>query len=320
MNLTDLLPAYSEHLRNTAARNTAISYVCHVRYYLRTLPYDATLSDLSARALAAFISRLGDNHRPRTVAVHLAALRSFCDFLVGTGAISVNPAAKIKAPRLDLPRRETPTAAQVWAMFDATDRIHHAYRRHLARAVVSVLAYGALRRSELLALHLGDVDMAADCLYVRHGKGNRARIVHPGAECMRAIEDYLRLRPDCHLTHLFLLRKGFYVGDDGLRTLLCEIAAIAGLPGCKALLPHGLRHFCATNLLRNGADIEDIREFLGHADVTVTAVYLHSGMDRMRNVVAAMTTIPRPTPPPDPHPAPPAPPRSPLRLVDGAAS
>lgn len=315
--LLDLFDSYSEYLRPIRSQRTRYGYVARARAFVKTLTTD---SEFTETAVRLYISRMGDRCRPSSQCSALAAIRSFAEWLVECGHIPANPTDKIKAPKLDAPHRETPTEAQVEQMMDACDRIRHPYRRALATAVVYTFAMSAVRRSELIALRTGDIDLKEGAIYVRHGKGDKARTVRPGEACMEALSHYLCLRAAVEDDRLWMVRKGYLMGDEGLRTLLRDVAAIAGLRDVDAILPHGMRHACATRLLRNGADIEDVREFLGHSDVGTTQIYLHSPTDRMREV--AKLTDPRKRKDAPPPPSPPDPPsaradRPTLRLISG---
>jgi site-specific recombinase XerD len=286
--LIEALPAFSAYLATTCAKATRYSYTSRARSYLRTLQGDAQFTTANVRA---YLRALGDAHRPATVHSALAAIHKFGAFLLEQKLLPANPADGIRSPRPDRPLRETPAETEVTALMDACERIRHPYRRSLARAVVYTLVMSALRRSELLALSLTDVDLDAGTLYVRHGKGDRARVVSPGPACIEALRAYQALRPPCPRDRLFLLRKGFVLGDQGLRVLLRDLFAIAGCPGCRALLPHGLRHACATRLRAKNVELEEIKEFLGHSDVNTTILYLHRPAERARQI--AELTDPR---------------------------
>ena len=137
-------------------------------------------------------------------------------------------------------------------------------------------------------------------LDVRHGKGDRQRRVKLGAAATRAIVRWDRERArvfgaPADDAPLFITlgtrrRDGTYTraggrcGQGVLSELLKRLGAAAELPQ-ELRHPHALRHTCATELLRAGATIADVRVFLGHASVKTTSVYLASGEDRQEHVV-----------------------------------
>jgi site-specific recombinase XerD len=158
-------------------------------------------------------------------------------------------------------------------------------------------------------LKIADIDFANKLIEVRHGKGERARSVNAGAKCFKALAAYLETRPDCQETRVFLVRKNVALANDGLRTLLHEVMQAALIPTtCKAVLPHGFRHNCASAMHRNGCDMTRLMSFLGHGHQSTTEIYLHVDAESMKEVgeyTERKTVAP---PPPDP-PTPTTPPQ-----------
>jgi integrase/recombinase XerC len=283
------------------------NYVTKCRAFLRWLGPDPQPSEFTTAAISAFIAGLeGIERRPRTVRSYLTSLRAFGKWLVQTGKVAENPGAAVKAPKLDRPRRKVPTHQDILSMLDAASHMQTEARTRLALAVVATLVYSGARRQELLNLCVDDIDFEQGLIHIRHGKGDKPRDVAPHPDCFAALASYLDGREEVSSSRLFILR-GRPMADDGLRSLLRQILAVARLAGNKALLPHGLRHAVATRLHRAGAELDVIREFLGHSSITTTSLYLHSGPERIKEI-APLTAIPAPPPPgpaaPDPAPSP----------------
>ena len=322
--LTDHLTEFSDYLRATKSPMTRRTYLCRVGRYLATLAGDSEFTTLSVRA---YKDKLGETLRPRAVASHVAALRAFSRWLVETGRLPADPTTGVKTPKLDDPQRDTPTDDDIADLFDNLHRIARPYRRALAYAVLSVLAYAGIRRGELLALKISDIDIKRSLLHVRHGKGDKPRVVPIGAECRDAIAAYLAVRPAGTATKsaaspraaeaLWLWRAGVALGDQGLQALLREIFVAAGRNSndCKALLPHGLRHAFATRMYEGCKDLVKVGGYLGHADPSTTANYVHTKVDSLREIVQYSAL--RRTESPAPEPPPPAD-RPVLRLVSSA--
>src|ERR1019366_107998 len=283
--LIEQLHDFGEYLREHNARTTHYSYVSRVRTYLRSLPTDDQFTEHHVRA---YISHMADTLRPSTCCIMLCAINKFAIYLVDQGLIPANPAEKVKPPKPDSPRRETPNKTEVTALMDACERIRHPYRAALARAVIFTLVMSGLRRAEVLALRIPDIDISDGAIYVRHGKGDKARTVRPPVACITALSDYLSVRPTCRTNHVFLLKQGSYMADQGLRILLRDLFSIAGMPMSRALLPHGLRHAFATRLRENGVSLEEIRDILGHSDLNTTILYLHRPTERAREIAELM--------------------------------
>ena len=129
-----------------------------------------------------------------------------------------------------------------------------------------------LRASEFVALNNGDVDIGTGKVVVRHGKGNKTRVVFLGAKARRSLLRYLRQKT----THnpadpLWVGRAGERLMYAGLRQILRRKAAAAGVP-CPS--PHGFRRSFALFSLRSGMNVYALQKLMGHSDLTVLQRYL----------------------------------------------
>ncbi len=151
-------------------------------------------------------------------------------------------------------------------------------------AIISVLAYTGIRVGELCRLNLEDVDIDEDVVRVRHGKGDKDRIVIMTEECAASVRDYLRIRPVNSLENdaLFISRKMSRIDPSTVQRMVKTVAVRAGIT--KTVTPHVLRHTFATSILRNGASIRFIQELLGHSSVATTQIYTHIDDNAMREL------------------------------------
>lgn len=149
------------------------------------------------------------------------------------------------------------------------------------RAVLELFYSSGLRRAELSALDLSDVDLSARLVFVRCGKGGKARVVPLGQSAESAIARYLKeSRPyllNNPSTALFLgargLGRGKRLKGSGLGDLVKQAARAAGIE--RRVTTHTLRHSFATHLLRGGAGIRHVQEMLGHSRIDTTEIYTH---------------------------------------------
>lgn len=147
------------------------------------------------------------------------------------------------------------------------------------------LGYGCgLRVSELIGLRVNQ--LGAETLRVI-GKGDKERIVPIGRKAREAVEAWLVLRPDNGETEgrLLVSRKGRPLTRAGAALIVGECARRVGLANVS---PHTLRHSFATHLLEGGADLESIREMLGHAAISTTGLYLHCTVEHLRGTIALL--------------------------------
>lgn len=281
-----LIARYREAMRARGLSRAGMKTWCAwLRTYQRFAGSDSDLRDFHIDPLKSWLLALSNRGlRPRTRRSAIAALRSFGDWLVREGMLATNPALGLVPPKLDAARRELCTDDEVRALLDACDRLASLRRAALGRCVMQILACAALRRCELLALQVGDVNQSDQSITVRSGKGAKARTLFPHPDCLASVRVWMRERGECRHAFLLDFDHSRRLGDQGLRSLLEEIKAAAGLRGARNVLPHSIRHNCASRLLARHVDLESIRVFLGHSDISTTAVYLHTSEQRLRAI------------------------------------
>jgi len=222
-----------------------------------------------------------------SIARKLSALRSFFRFLEREGAVEVNPAAELSAPRF---RRHLPSYLPVDDAFRLLERPRADGLLGLRdRAVLEILYSCGLRVSEAESLDLSSVRQG-DRLVSVVGKGNKERILPIGRTALQALARYLdaagplrkRLGKDGPDAPLFLNRGGGRLTARSIRRLVKRYAGEIGLPG--DISPHSVRHSFATHMMDGGADLRAVQELLGHASLSTTQIYAHVSLDRLMEV------------------------------------
>jgi len=140
----------------------------------------------------------------------------------------------------------------------------------LENACFFVLAHTGLRTSECIDLQCQDLDLDAGRLTVRHGKGQRDRVVYLSDTARQAIQRYLANTSPCPTAPLWVRPAGQPITDDWLRHHIAALGQAAGTPGVS---PHRLRHTLATRLLNADMDITRIQKLLGHELIATTMIY-----------------------------------------------
>jgi site-specific recombinase XerD len=300
MRLRDALADYLNALRyeQGLSPNTVDTYRPRLRAFFDWLAEngcpDPTPGDFTTAACRRYVYHLcGRENRPRTVRACFDALRSFARFLTDAGALTENPTTTIALPKLDAAIRREVTDAEVAALFDACDRQRTLRLVALSRAVLAVMAYGGLRRDEVCNLHVDDVNLTDGSVLVRSGKGRKSRKVFLCADGVDALRGWLSQREKAtRHDYLFSVDVRRRLHHRGLAALMETLKAAARMRDQRTLTPHCLRHWAATNALRNGMNLRDVQAHLGHSSVTVTANYLHANEERLRSVseLTAMRT------------------------------
>jgi site-specific recombinase XerD len=203
-----------------------------------------------------------------------STIREFCGWLAERGKVLVNPARDLPLPddgELDLPPAPL-SEEEVAQLFEALPRRSAADLRN--RLHLELLYGCALRVSESLHLDVSDLDLRARTVHVRNGKMGKDRLMPMMRGVHTAAKDYLSVRRDL-LTgpdHGALL-----LGPSGQRVVMVTfqqwLRRVGKGLGLR-LHPHLLRHSIAVHLLRGGADIRHVQEFLGHACLETTKIYL----------------------------------------------
>jgi integrase/recombinase XerD len=283
----DALRLFLEYLavEKGLAPNTLQSYERDLRKLADRLKAGRTpLARVTEDVLAGFLrdqSRSGLSARSQARLV--SALRSFFRFLVLSGLVKRDPAARLTTPSTWLSLPKFLTVEEVEALLQAPDPAKPAGVRD--RAMLEVLYGAGLRVSELAALKAAEVNLG-DGFLVCRGKGGKERIVPLGRSAAAAVGRWLaEARPLVDADgreELFLSRRGRPFTRQGVWKLLRKHAAKAGL--AAKVYPHVLRHTFATHLLERGADLRAVQLMLGHSQITTTQIYTHVSRERLRRV------------------------------------
>jgi integrase/recombinase XerD len=224
-----------------------------------------------------------------TQANRLAAVRKFFSWLLSEQQIAYNPASTLQLPKQPqrLPRGIL-TRAEARRLIEATPTTKPRDIRD--RAILETLYATGIRRAELLALTIYDVDLQTATLRIEHGKGNTKRVVPLTQSAIVALKLYLEkarslFAHEAGQVRLFVSsRSGGPLDDDDIVRIVAKASTRAGIR--KHVTPHTLRHTCATHLLKGRADIRQIQKLLGHRRLSSTEVYTRVELTDLHEVIA----------------------------------
>ena len=241
--------------------------------------------------------------KPRTVHLHMSALSGYCRFLVKEGALASNPVKAVKRPKMEkrLPEYFTESALEgyleesehaesadelaVLLSSDPESRLaRELYNRRLRRLIVSLLYGTGIRRAELIGLRRQSVDSGRQTLRVK-GKGDKMREIPLIPSLIQEISLYLQTVSFMvgelpASAPLMVTEKGNPLYPEYVDRAVKRELDGYGITGRKS--PHVLRHSLATALLQEGADLNSIKEMLGHANLAATEVYTHNSVARLK--------------------------------------
>ncbi len=290
--IEQLTADFGRHLQveRSLSPHTVRNYLSDVRQlveFLNSRTPRVSLEAMTYQDLRAFLAARHTINRKTSVARKLAALRTFCNFLVRRGVLSHNLAALAPTPKLDQPLPKFLTIDEVFHLLEQTAGQTVLDMRD--RAILELFYSGGLRVAELVGLNLEDLDLTQHLARVR-GKGGKERLVMVGSQAFQALSLYLQVRrelltPDSPASGreaVFLNYLGGRLTTRSVARLVEKWALKAGLS--QPLSPHGLRHTFATHLLEGKADLRAVQEMLGHAQLSTTQKYLHTNLDYLMEV------------------------------------
>jgi len=264
---------------------TYTSAVGNLADFLAGAGMPTSVSAIRREHVEAFITDLLERRAPATAHNRFRGCQAFFTWLESEGEVRVSPMARMKPPRLPeapVPVLREPELRKLLEVC-AKDRTFAGRRDE---AILSLLIDTGIRRAELLGIRLADVDLDQGLVKVT-GKGDRTRLVAPGAATVQAIDRYLRARAryvdlrhrerrasaDTGQEAVWLGRKG-PLGPTGLATLLRSRARQAGLP--VRLYPHLLRHTYAHHAAASGMSETDLMTLAGWKSRAMLARYAAS--------------------------------------------
>ena len=314
MNLVSAYIAYLRNVRRYSERTVCI-YEEALNGYVDVMAEgevsdEEVVASLNVSQLRQYVAYLMEERSfsPKTVNLHMSALSSFCRFLMKEEYLKSNPAHSVKKPHVEkrIPefyRLEAMEKYFAGAWKDLKDMDYGLddfiddpssknseiyYGKLLAILLVSFLYSTGMRRSELIGLKLENLDFGRKVVKVT-GKGNKMREIPLVASLYEEILLYLKavealtgdkrsLKEPLLITYSGKPLYPVYVD----RVIKSELGNVEGITGRRS--PHVLRHSIATELMNDGADLNSIKEMLGHSSLATTQVYTHSSFARLKDI------------------------------------
>ena len=219
----------------------------------------------------------------RTVARHMAVLRTFFRFLVREGDLKRNPAGALRSPKLEKRLPLILDEKEVSRLLDSPGDDASGLRD---RAILETLYSTGMRVSELVGLNIESVDFIGGVCRVL-GKGAKERLCPIGGCALRAMRRYLDQRGAVDKKKekaLFLNHSPNKAGSRLTTRSVCRVLEKYIGQTCRkeSISPHTLRHSFATHLLDRGADLRSVQELLGHQNLSTTQVYTHVSAKRLK--------------------------------------
>ncbi len=277
--MQDYILDFESYLKNVkkVSKNTLESYLRDIGQFsaycsLNSVGSVSDITDDTVSKYFEYLSVLGKSEA--TVSRNAASLRGYFIYLLTKGYINENPitAVKIKSAQKKLP--EILTGKEVLKLLAQPSG--NDYKSVRDKAMLELLYATGIKVSELIELSVDELNVQIGILNLQSSKNSRIVPIYPAA--IKTLTNYiLNVRPaiisNPEEERLFANMNGEPLSRQGFWKIVKHYAEMAKID--KDITPHTLRHSFATHLLENGADIKDIKEMLGHSDISTTQMYAH---------------------------------------------
>ncbi len=221
---------------------------------------------------------------PRSINRKLSTLKTYFKFLKRRKEIQENPMLKVIAPKVG---KRLPVVVKEIELENLFEKINfgEGYAAVRDEMVMEMLYSTGMRRSELINLTPNDLDFFNNQVKVL-GKGNKERLIPFARPLADRLKNYLDIRNDefglSSTESLFLTEKGKEMYPKLVYNLVKKY--LSQITTVEQRSPHVLRHSFATHLSNNGADLNAIKELLGHSSLAATQVYTHNSIEKLKKV------------------------------------
>jgi integrase/recombinase XerC len=214
----------------------------------------------------------------------VSSLRSFFKYHLKTGSLEVTPMANVISPKVSKRLPVFVKEAETKQLMDTLNESTEDWKTLNAKMLITLFYSTGMRLSELINLKEKQLDPGRSQIKVL-GKGNKERIIPVSKEMVKTIEVYRQLKKrEFEKTEdsLLVTEKGKKLYPKYAYLLVNHYLGLAGTLDKKS--PHVLRHTFATHLLNGGADLNAVKELLGHSSLASTQIYTHNSIEKLRNV------------------------------------
>jgi integrase/recombinase XerC len=230
------------------------------------------------------VKMVNDNISNRTINRKISSLKSFYKFLIKTDTIISSPLIA-HSPLKQSKKIQVPFSKEEINTLLDNDYFNKDYNGTLKKTIILFFYYTGVRRIELISLKSSNVNLELSTLKVL-GKRNKERIIPILPKLKKSINYYQELKSksfkNLDLDLLFISKDGKQLSEKFVYRTVNEYFNLVSPKVKKA--PHVLRHSFATHLINEGADINSVKELLGHASLSATQVYSHTSMERIKEV------------------------------------
>ncbi|MFT6815201.1 MAG: integrase/recombinase XerC [Sphingobacteriales bacterium] len=283
LNYIELEKRYSKHT-STAYKSDLEQFFAYADEHFEC----KTPSDVNHQVIRSYIVQLiEDDNSARTVNRKISTIKSFYNYLRRNNKIENNPTAKVVSPKVKKSLPVFIDEKEVDQLIEG-DLFEDTFEGWRDRVIMEFLYGTGIRLSELINIKPNDIDKSASVVKVL-GKRSKERIIPIHTELMNTIVNYEKIKDSEFDTNGHTMDLWFVISKKGKKTYPKLVYRVVNrylqvITTVTKKSPHVLRHTFATHLLNKGADLNAIKELLGHASLAATQVYTHNSVEKLKSV------------------------------------
>ena len=235
--------------------------------------------DVSFKLIRNWISYLLENNLKSTsVNRKISSLKSYYKFLLVSNYVDTNPTLKLISPKSSKRLPVFVEKDNMDSLFDK-DFFEDSYEGKRDKLIIELFYFTGMRLSELINIKTSDIDKVNSQIKVI-GKRNKERLIPITFNTLKDLNEFI---------NFYEIENFLFAEGNGKKLYSKKVYRIvnkylAKISSIKKKSPHVLRHSFATHMLNNGADINAIKEILGHANLSATQIYTHNSIKKLKNV------------------------------------
>lgn len=282
------LQAFLDYLKfeKRYSQHTLISYQNDLEQFFAYLAsqFDAPPVDkITAMFVRSWLAEMKEEEiSSKTINRKISSLKSFFKYEMKTGGLTQTPMATVTAPKIS---KRLPVFVEQKDMATLFDYVEFSddWKGRTERLVLRLFYSTGMRLSELIHLKESQLDPSHSQVKVL-GKGNKERIIPISPQLVEDLQQYVFDKPvkDPGIHTLFISEKGKTLQPRSVYSFVK--GHLAQVTTIQKKSPHILRHSFATHLMNNGADLNAVKELLGHSSLAATQVYTHNTIEKLKDV------------------------------------
>lgn len=286
----ELIEKYLRYLRyeKNYSSHTEVSYfkdLSQFEAFLRESCEGVSLQHVEGDLVRRWVISLMDaGISARSVGRKLSALKSFYRFLIREGVVGKSPLSKVVAPKMEKPIPSFVNTKEMDEVLDVVSIGGDDFSSFRNRVIIELFYMTGVRRAELIGLKDADLDLYTKTLRVL-GKRNKERLIPLSDSTLSLLSDYLQARSELDAVmsgSLFVRENGAPLYPMLVHRIVGE--ALSWVQTLEKRSPHVLRHTFATGMLNNGAELNAVKELLGHSSLASTEVYTHTSFEELKKI------------------------------------